>query len=49
MLCGIHELSDVAPPSVEMLYCGAVDVVGKTPWNEMFYIITAVFVGVFFW
>lgn len=32
-----------------MLYCGAVDVVGKTPWNEMFYIITAVFVGVFFW
>lgn len=31
-----------------MLYCGAVDVVGKTPWNEMFYIITAVFVGVFF-
>lgn len=43
MLCGIHELSDVAPPSREMLFCGAVNVVGKVLWNEMFYIITVVF------
>lgn len=45
MPCGIHELSDVAPPSREMLFCGAANVFGTVLWNEVFYIITIVFGG----
>lgn len=43
MPCGIIQLSDVAPPSREMLFCGVANVVGTVLWNEVFYIITIVF------
>lgn len=43
--CGPHELCDVAPPSGEMLFCGAADASGTELWNEEGCVITRAFMA----